>query len=207
MKKKGPSLLEKYQDIIKEEINVKEIGEMDKSVKITQIFKPLGSQLSAKFGKDTGKIIQLGKAWNIKEIEDHKIAIFDDQWNERVLEADEYEIAYEWLEGDNMAVDGNIIVKLDLEITPELQREGIAREISRFLNQMRKDAGFNIGDRVHLTFVTTDGGLTGIMKDFWDFFKQEALLTDIKENKKKLDGDIVALFTNDGKEIEFALKR
>ena len=72
---------------------------------------------------------------------------------------------------------------------------------------MRKDAGFNIGDRVHLTFVTTDGGLTGIMKDFWDFFKQEALLTDIKENKKKLDSDIVALFTNDGKEIEFALKR
>jgi isoleucyl-tRNA synthetase len=49
-----------------------------------------------------------------------------------------------------MAIDGNIIAKLDLELTPELEREGIAREISRFLNQMRKDANFNIDDRVDL---------------------------------------------------------
>jgi len=72
---------------------------------------------------------------------------------------------------------------------------------------MRKDAGFNIGDRVHLSFVTTDGELTGIMKDFAGFFKTEALLIEIKENKKKLDGDIVALFENGEKNIEFALKK
>ncbi|MEI8090846.1 MAG: DUF5915 domain-containing protein [bacterium] len=104
-------------------------------------------------------------------------------------------------------MDGNIIAKLDLEMTPELQREGVAREISRFLNQMRKEADFNIDDRVHLTFVTTDGALTGIMKDFAEFFMHEALITDIKENKKKLDGTIVSLFTSDEKQIEFAMKK
>jgi isoleucyl-tRNA synthetase len=123
------------------------------------------------------------------------------------LEQDEYEIAYEGLDGDDMAVDGNIIARLDLQLTPELEREGIAREISRFLNQMRKDAGFNIDDRVALTFVTTDGGLTGIMKDFAEFFQREALIKSIDEHKEKLDGDIVALFTSDDKTIEFALKR
>jgi isoleucyl-tRNA synthetase len=66
------------------------------------------------------------------------------------LEKNEYEIAYEGLDSDDMAIDGNIIARLDLELTPELQREGIAREISRFLNQMRKDANFNIDDRVEL---------------------------------------------------------
>ena len=53
------NLLNKYADIIKEEVNVKEIKELDNSLKIQKIFKPIGSQLSAKFGKDTGRIIQL----------------------------------------------------------------------------------------------------------------------------------------------------
>lgn len=206
-KKKTVPLLEKYADIIKEEVNVKEIGWFTKELTITKIFKPLGNKLSEKFGKDTGKIIQFGKQGNIKQLDDGRITIFDDTGNEWTLEQGDYEIAYEWLDGDDMAVEGNIIAKLDLEITPALQREWVAREISRFLNQMRKDADFNIDDRVHLTFVTTDGVLTGIMKDFAEFFMHEALISDIKENKKKLDGDIVALFTSDGKEIEFAMKK
>jgi hypothetical protein len=72
---------------------------------------------------------------------------------------------------------------------------------------MRKEANFNIDDRVHLTFVTDDGELTGIMKDFAEFFMHEALISDIKEHKKKLDGTIVSLFTSDEKEIEFAMKK
>ncbi len=200
-------MLEKYADIIKEEVNVKEVSWFAKDISITKIFKPLGNKLSEKFGKDTGKIIQFGKQGNIKELDDGRVTIFDDAKHERTLEQDDYEIAYEGLDSDDIAIEGNIIAKLDLEITPELQKEWVAREISRFLNQMRKDAGFSIGDRVHLMFVTTDGGLTGIMKDFAEFFMQEALISDITEHKKKLDGDIVALFTSDEKEIEFALKK
>ena len=179
----------------------------DKDISITKIFKPLGSKLSEKFGKDTGKIIQFGKQGNMRELDDGRITIFDDENNERTLDKEDYEIAYEGLDNDDMAIDGNIIAKLDLEITPALQREGLAREISRFLNQMRKEADFNIDDRVHLMFVTTDGELAGIMKDFADFFQQEALITDIKEHKEKLQWDIVALFESDGRSIEFALKR
>lgn len=205
--KKTIPLLEKYADIIKEEVNVKEIGWFAQDISITKIFKPLWNKLSEKFGKDTGKIIQFGKQWNIKELNDGRVTIFDNEKNERTLEPEDYEIAYEGLDSDDIAIDGNIIAKLNLEITPELQREGVAREISRFLNQMRKDADFNIDDRVHLSFVTDDGELTGIMKDFAEFFMQEALISDIKENKKKLEWDIVALFENGGKNIEFALKK
>lgn len=91
-------LLKKYAEIIKEEVNVKNIEKLDESMKITKIFKPIGSQLSAKFGKDTGKIIQYGKQGNIKDIGDGKIVIFDHEGNEWTLELGEYEIAYEGLE-------------------------------------------------------------------------------------------------------------
>lgn len=164
-------LLKKYGEIIKEEVNVKKIDEIDNSMKITKIFKPIGSQLSAKFGKDTGKIIQYGKQGNIKDAGDGKVIIFDNEGNERTLEPGEYEIAYEGLEWDNMAVDQNIIAKLDLNITPDLQREGVAREISRFLNQMRKDADYNVDDKVKALYSTTDEHLKNILNEFEKFFK------------------------------------
>jgi isoleucyl-tRNA synthetase len=200
------ALLEKYGDIIKEEVNVKHIEELDNSLKIQKIFKPIGSQLSAKFGKDTGKIIQYGKQGNIKDAGDGKMIIFDNDGNERTLENGEYEIAYEWLEGDTTAVDQNIIAKLDLELTPELQREGIARELSRFFNQMRKDANYNVDDKVQLFFATSDKSLVGILNEFKDFFKHEALISDIQAMDDPA-WDIVALFTSNESTINFALKK
>ncbi len=200
------SLLQKYGDIIKEEVNVKQIEELDNSLKIQKIFKPIGSQLSAKFGKDTGKIIQYGKQGNIKDAGDGKMTIFDNDGNEWTLESNEYEIAYEGLEWDTTAIDQNIIAKLDLELTPELEREGIAREISRFLNQMRKEANYNVDDKVVLSFLTTDEYLTNIIHEFKDFFTHEALISNIQSTDKP-KWDIVALFTSNESNIEFALKK
>jgi len=199
-------LLKKYEDIIKEEVNVKHIEMLDNSLKINKIFKPIGSQLSAKFGKDTGKIIQFGKQGNIKDAEGGKVIIFDDAGNERTLEPNEYEIAYEWLEGDNIAIDQNIIAKLDLEMTPALLREGVAREISRFLNQMRKDADYNVDAKLHLTYHTMDADLIAIIEEFTDFFKHEALISTIQQ-KNTPEWDIVAVFTSNESNITFALKK
>lgn len=105
-----------------------------------------------------------------------------------------------------MAVDQNIIAKLDLELTPELQREGVAREISRFLNQMRKDADYSVDTKVVMLFSTTDENLANIVKEFKDFFKHEALISDIQSTDKP-EGEIVALFTSGESTINFALKK
>jgi len=93
-----------------------------------------------------------------------------------------------------------------LELTPELQREGIAREISRFLNQMRKDANYNVDDKVQLFFFTKDENLKNIVNEFKDFFKHEALISGI-QSMENPEGDIVALFTNNESTINFALKK
>ena len=107
-------LLKKYWDIIKEEVNVKEISSFSSDKPIVKVFKPLGSQLSAKFWKDTGQIIANGKQWNIKELENWKIEVFSPQGGSRILESEDYEIVYEGLDDPNIAVDGNMIAKRGL---------------------------------------------------------------------------------------------
>jgi len=116
-------IVDKYWDTIKEEINVKDIQSFDDGIKITKIFKPLWSALSAKFSKDTGNIIKYWKMWNITELGEWRIKVFDDSGNEWILEKEDYEISYQGLDWDDVAVDGGVIVKLDLELTPELEME------------------------------------------------------------------------------------
>ena len=60
------ALLTKYHDIIAEEVNVKEVTLLDQSINITTTYAPIGSALSAKFGKDTGRIIAAAKQGNVQ---------------------------------------------------------------------------------------------------------------------------------------------
>ena len=87
------------------------------------------------------------------------------------MSAEDYEVAYEGLDANNIAVEGNMIAELDLTLTPELEREGIAREISRFLNQMRKDADFAVEQKVKLSYTTESEYLRAILKEFDEMFK------------------------------------
>lgn len=196
-------LLHKYADIIKEEVNVKEIWTFTSDQPITKVFKPIGSQLSAKFGKDTGQIITNGKQGNIKELENGQIEVFSPQGWSWILEAEDYEITYEGLEGNDIAIEGNMIAKLDLQITPALEREGLARELSRFLNQMRKDADFPIDARVKMFFTTESQNLEAILKEFREFLQGEALVASIE--KKQENWSITATFSSNSENIEITL--
>lgn len=198
-------ILDKYGNIIQEEINVKEIKSFSKDIQIAKVFKPLGSALSSKFGKDTWNIIKYGKMWNIVELADGQIKVFDDQDNHWILSKEDYEISYEGLDGDDVAIDGGVITKLDLEITPELEMEWVAREISRFLNQMRKDANYNVDDKIMMFYSTESEYMLEVLKKFSSFLIDEALLLSIENSQK--DWDIVSNFTMDQSEITFSLKK
>ncbi len=196
-------LLEKYGEIIKEEVNVKEIWTFSSEKPLVKVFKPLGSQLSAKFGKDTGQIIANGKQGNIRELENRQIEVFSPQGWSWILSAEDYEVAYEGLDADNIAVEGNMIAELDLNLTPELEREGVAREISRFLNQMRKDADFAVEQKVKLTYSTESENLTAILEEFDEFLKGEALLLSIE--KKEADWVMSSEFVSWNESVHFTL--
>ena len=197
-------LLVKYEDILKEEVNVKELGIFMAQGPIVKIYKPLGSQLSAKFWKDTGQIIANGKKGNVREKEIW-IEVFNEQGQSRMLAPEDYEVVYEGLDGDDVTVEGNTIVKMDLEITPELEKEGISREISRFLNQMRKDANFSVEARVHLKYQTESGELRTIMQEFSFFLQDEALICSFEEWIP--EGESIATFENEKGKIVISLQR
>ena len=82
-------LLKKYGDIIKEEINVKDVEIYQSDKPITKIFKPLWGQLSVKFWKDTWQIIANWKQWNVREI-DGWIEVFDNEWHVWKLDESDY---------------------------------------------------------------------------------------------------------------------
>ena len=179
-------LLDKYWDIIKEEINVKDVDIYQSDKPITKIYKPLWGQLSAKFWKDTWQIITNWKQWNVREIEGW-IEVFDNNGNTRKLDEWDYEVVYEWLDWTDTTVEWNTIVKLDLEITEELKREWTAREISRFLNQMRKDADFSVDARVNMHYQSDSEDMKNIIKEFSEFLEKEALIIDISEGSVDWD--------------------
>ena len=201
------TIIDRYWETIKEEINVKEISEISKSINIRKTYKPLWNKLSSKFGKDTGKIIQLWKSWNMKEKWIDKIAIFDNEWNEWILDKEDYEISYEWFEWTNIAIDWCIIASMDLEIDAKLQIEWVAREISRFLNQMRKDADYSVGDKVTLSFFTDNAYLVEVLDTFKSFLCKEALLSGIERMNTQPGWDIVANFYYDESSIVFSLNK
>ena len=118
----------------------------------------------------------------------------------------EYEISWEWVEGNQIWAEDNVVVKLDTNITTDLYEEGIAREISRFLNQMRKEAGYDISDRI-LLFFEGDPRLEEIVLNYNNFLSSEALLKDLKKGVPQ-DFDIHNIFKSEsGEDINFYLKK
>ncbi len=197
-------LLEKYGDIIKEEINVKDVDIYQSDKPIVKVFKPLWSQLSAKFWKDTWQIIANWKQWNVREI-DGWIEVFDNNWNTRKLGESDYEVVYEWLDGNDTTVEWNTIVKLDLEITDELKREWTAREMSRFLNQMRKDANFAVDARINVHFQSESEDMKNLILEFSEFLQDEALALSITDSS--CDGDAqVSVFESENGNVTFGVK-
>ena len=143
--------------------------------------------------------------WNIVELEDWKVKVFDESGNDWILEKEDYEIAYQGLDGDDVAIDGGVIAKLDLQLTPELEMEWMAREVSRFLNQMRKDVDYNVDDKVKMFYHTNDQYMISVIDTFWEFLSTEALLGSIESSKQ--EWDIVSVFNIDEKTVTFSLKK
>lgn len=197
-------ILQKYASTIAEEVNVKHVSLLGDDIHVTKTYIPLWQRLSSKFWKDTGKIIWAAKQGNVEELGEGQLKVFqwDDFW---ILETGEYEIRYSWLDENTQTVEDGVIVDLDLELTDELIAEWIAREISRFLNQMRKEAAYDVSDRVMCYRETKSTQLASVIYEFSEFLSTEALLKNIVEGKEK--GNLEKVFESDEGNIVFNLKK
>jgi isoleucyl-tRNA synthetase len=112
------------------------------------------------------------------------------------LASEEVLIQTEPVEGLAVAADKVITVAVDVVITDELATEGMAREVVRRIQNMRKDAGFDIADKITI-YYQTEGALHRVFRDWADYMKNETLAVTIEhqlipeaafQRKEKIDG-------------------
>jgi isoleucyl-tRNA synthetase len=144
--------LEKVENLIKSEVNVKELeyiteteGVIKKKVKAN--FKILGTKLGANMKEAAGAISLLNQA-QIAELEQVGSIVLPLQNIHFILEIADVEISAEDIPGWSVASKGSLTVALDVTITPELQNEGSARELINRIQNIRKDSNFNLTDRI-----------------------------------------------------------
>ncbi|WP_432672433.1 isoleucine--tRNA ligase [Flavobacterium sp. SM2513] len=144
--------IEAISDLIKAEVNVKEIELIDDAsgILIKQI-KPNFKTLGPRFGKDMGLIskkIQDLSQDNINELDRNGLLIVDLSGNSITLTKEDVEISSQDIEGLLVANSGTITVALDITLTEELRNEGIARELVNRIQNLRKDSGFEVTDKI-----------------------------------------------------------
>jgi isoleucyl-tRNA synthetase len=153
--------IEAVSDLIKAEVNVKEIELLDDAsgVLVKQI-KPNFKVLGPRFGKDMGLIakeIQNLTAEQINELDTKGELEFVISGNSIILTSDDVEISSQDIPGWLVANANGITVALDITLTEELINEGIARELVNRIQNLRKDSGFEVTDKIKVHLQPSDG--------------------------------------------------
>ena len=153
--------IEAVSDLIKAEVNVKEIELLDDAsgVLVKQI-KPNFKALGPRFGKDMGLIakeIQNLSAEQINELDTKGELPLVISGNSIILTSDDVEISSQDIPGWLVANANGITVALDITLTEELIKEGIARELVNRIQNLRKDSGFEVTDKIKVHLLPSDG--------------------------------------------------
>ena len=142
-------------DLIKHEVNIKEVQILEDAsdILIKQI-KPNFKALGPKFGKEMRSIaaeVQRFTKEDISKIEKSGNISLEINGKEITLEREDVEISSKDIEGWLVANEGGLTVALDVTITEELRKEGIARELVNRIQNARKDTGLEVTDKIRLT--------------------------------------------------------
>lgn len=178
----------KYWSLIAEEVNVKHVVVLQDDLKYDKIYKPIWAKLKI-FWSDAGKIISAGKAWQVKLWADNILIVYD-QDQERILQVDQYEIQYQGIDTKTVNVEGDTIIRLDTQINQDLQHEWLVREICRLLNQMRKDADYQINQRLSCHIACQDTNVLDLLNRYEETLMSEALLDHIDYGTQVSSWDI-----------------
>ncbi|MBI1258815.1 MAG: isoleucine--tRNA ligase, partial [Chloroflexi bacterium] len=209
---KEAATVKRHADLIAAELNVKEITVLDNAANVVKYkLNPLPSALGKKFGKDfprVQKALREGapedvRRWAETLASGENISVTLDG---QVFEATpaEVQVLREAGEGYAVAEDGGYLVALDTTLSEELLREGLAREVVRRVQSLRKDADFELNDRIVLKYQVSDK-LGQAIQQFADYIGGETLAT--LEVGEPGDGFHSEKFDIDGESLLVGVKR
>ena len=182
-------LSEFYKEIIEDELNVKEVVFKDDIADfISYSFKPQMRTVGPKYGKLLNKIktvlSELDGNKAMAELKSTGELKLDINGQEIVLLEEDLLIDMAQMEGYVSESDHTITVVLDTNLTPELIEEGFVRELVSKIQTMRKEAGFEVMDKVRV-YAKDNDKIVDIMKNHGDEIKSEVLAEDIVTGETK----------------------
>ena len=172
-----------YTDIIADELNVKEVKFADDVESfISYSFKPQLRTVGPKYGKLLNGIrtalSEIDGTAAMKELRDNGVLVLDIDGNRVELAEEDLLIETAQSEGYVTETDGETSVVLDTNLTPELIQEGFVREIISKVQTMRKEAGFEVMDKI-IVYAKDNDKIMDIMKANQDEIKREVLAENI----------------------------
>ena len=178
---KGTSFDEAFSALAEDELNVKKVVFTDDARAFTTYnLKPQMRTLGPKYGKLLGRIGQHLKELDGNEVVDAfsrgETVTFTLDGTEVVLAKDDVLTEATQKPGFSAQMEGEVTVVLDCNLTPELIAEGYQREMVSKLQNMRKDAGFEVSDRIEVTYEAGDE-LAAAIEAGRDFIMQSVLAT------------------------------
>ena len=176
--------LYEFAEVLKEEVNVKDIVFKTDINEVADTFLYLKTPLIGKrLGRFMKDIMSESKGNNWKQNEDGTLSIAG-----QILTQEEYELRLvlkEGLQGQALP-DNTAVIQLDTEVVPELEKEGIARDFVRMIQSLRKEKGFDVSDRIQLSFATDSSLVKEAIAEHEAYIKDQVLAVEIKQTTDSL---------------------
>ena len=185
--------IEAVKELVKNEVNVKELNFVEGQGILVKKVKCNFRTMGKKFGK-----LMKGIAAAMSALDQDKIAQLEQQGVIRLdvdgqnvdVEASDVEIISEDIPGWLVSNEGNLTVALEVELNDDLRNEGMARELINRIQNMRKEAGLEITDRIDVTLAPNEL-MEKAVSAFCDYIKGQVL------------ADNITIAANDGNEVAF----
>ena len=175
--------IEAVRPLIMNEVNVKRIELVAETAGlITKRVKPNFKTLGPKYGKYMKQIAALTAAFTQEQIAAVESAPETtlDLGGERItVTAADFEITSEDMPGWLVTSEGKLTVALDITVTDDLRREGVARELINRIQNIRKDSGFEVTDRIRVEIEAKEA-VVGAVAAYADYIGQQTLARDVR---------------------------
>ena len=175
--------IEQMKQLILDEVNVKELqfveggaGILVKKVKCN--FRVMGKKFGKMMKAVSNTVAELSQE-QIAELESKQQITISVEGQDAVIELADVEIISEDIPGWTVANEGSLTVALDINITPELKNEAVAREIIKRIQSIRKESGFEITDRVQVV-ITESPAINEALASYKDYIASQVLANSIE---------------------------
>lgn len=194
-------VIESQKDVVLEELNVKNIEFIEEASDIVEHYiKPNAKVLGPKYAGEVQNIIKMVKSGDYELLEDGRIKA-----GEFILENDEVEVGFQGKEGFDVESEEGMVVALDTFVDDDLKKEGYARDVVRYIQELRKEADYQVDDRIFVS-IAASGDIENAITEFADYIKKETLADELQQSGD-MEWDKEKIFDFEGVDVKIAVRK